>query len=643
MIARSRAANKLFHARFPLLVTSIEDSSSLRLSCGGRGKTRGTGHAGISLYRHPPRAAMTAGMAAARKLQKVILVLGIVAVAIAVWDVATGGFYFTVAGVRLSSREAGKPLRLGMLAIVAAIWLNERMAAAQSRDTIWERLPAWSPRIAAGAALASLLAAIHFGVFAAGGADAYGYVTQASLWARGNLVVPDPLAALEPALGAAVAPMGYRLAPTPGAIVPVYPPGYPMTMAIALTLGGATAVYYVVPLLGGLTVWLTYLLGARVDRPVTGMMAAILVAFSPIVMFHTFEPMSDVPATAWWLLAWVLALPPTRLAAFGSGLAVSAAVVTRPNLVPLALVLAAVVASHAPRTRRAALFAAGSIPGCLIVAAVNAWLYGSPLAAGFGSFEMLYGWRHWKANLQTYGGWLTELHSPFIFVAVLAPLVARVRHVAAMLAFFLVLCLCYLWYTPFSTWPFLRFLLPAIPLLFILSSAVAVRAVNRVPLSLRAAAVFVVCTMLPLWYVITLHGLTQFATQRADHRYVAIGKYLGQALPPNVVVLSMIQSGSIRLYGDRLTVRWDMLAPDKLDAAVATLEASGYRPYLLLEDWEVPIFRDLFGAANQFGRLDWPPAFEYRDLGKVSIYQFADRGRYLSGVAVAPRPVPLDR
>jgi hypothetical protein len=586
---------------------------------------------------------MMVGMGAARKLQKALLVLALVALAIALWDVVTGGFYITVAGVRLSSREADKPFRLGMLAIVAAIWFDERQAAARSRDTIWQRLDAWAPRIAAAAALASMLAAIHFGIFAAGGADAYGYVSQATLWARGNLVAPDPLAALEPALGAAVAPMGYRLAPTPGAIVPVYPPGYPMAMAVALKLGGATAVYYVVPLLGALAVWLTYVLGARVDRPVTGMMSAIFVAFSPIFMFQSFQPMSDVPATAWWLLAWVLALSPTHAAALGSGCAVSAALLTRPNLVPLAIVIAAVVASQAPRQRRITLFAAGSIPGGLAVAAVNAWRYGSPLAAGFGSFEMLYGWRHWKANLQTYGGWLTELHTPFIFVAFLAPLVARVRHVAAMLAFFLVLCLCYLWYTPFSTWPFVRFLLPAIPLLFILSSAVAVRAVNRLPLTLRAATVFLVCSLMAVWYVITLHDLTQFATQRADRRYVAIGKHLGRTLPPNAVVLSMIQSGSIRLYSDRLTVRWDMLEPDKLDAAVATLQSSGYQPYLLLEDWEVPIFRDLFRAANQFGQVDWPPAFEYRDIGKVSIYDFGDRGPYLSGVAVAPRPVPLDR
>jgi hypothetical protein len=106
----------------------------------------------------------------------------------------------------------------------------------------------------------------------------------------------------------------------------------------------------------------------------------------------------------------------------------------------------------------------------------------------------------------------------------------------------------------------------------------------------------------------------------------------------------MIQSGSVRLYGDRPTVRWDMLPANQLDAAVDAIGAAGYRPYLLLEDWELPLFRDLFGAASEYGRVDWPPAFEYRDQGrKVWIYELADRARYFAGVNVAPRPVPLER
>ena len=153
-----------------------------------------------------------------------------------------------------------------------------------------------------------------------------------------------------------------------------------------------------------------------------------------------------------------------------------------------------------------------------------------------------------------------------------------------MLVFFVMLFACYLWYVTFDTWPFLRFLLPAIPLLFILSSAVVIRAVERLPVGFRTAAVFVVCLLLPIWYVVKSNGLTAFAIQRAEHRYVAVGEGIGRALPPNIVVMSMIQSGSVRLYSGRPTLRWDMLDPKRLDADVETLRAHGYQPYLLLEE-----------------------------------------------------------
>ena len=299
---------------------------------------------------------MTIGLPTAKKLQLALLLLGIVALAVA----AMGrGDRRLLPHHRRDARLVARGLQTipPGHARTGRRHLAGRPDGGAAQIEAGSGCRAWAPRIAAGIALVSLLVAIRLGIFAAGGSDSYGYVSQASLWASGRLVTPDPLAALEPALGAAVAPMGYRLATTPGAIVPIYPPGLPMAMAVALKAGGATAVYYVVPLLGALAVWLTYLLGARVDRPVTGMMAAILVAFSPIFMFHTFEPMSDVPVTAWWLLAWVLALSPSQLGGVGAGLAVSAAVLTRPNLVPLAIVLAAVVAANdaahaAPRALR---------------------------------------------------------------------------------------------------------------------------------------------------------------------------------------------------------------------------------------------------------------------------------------------------
>ena len=67
--------------------------------------------------------------------------------------------------------------------------------------------------------------------------------------------------------------------------------------------GGRDAVFLVVPVLGAAAVWLMFLLGSRVAGPTAGALAAVLFAASPIFLFQVVQPMSDVPATAWWLLA----------------------------------------------------------------------------------------------------------------------------------------------------------------------------------------------------------------------------------------------------------------------------------------------------------------------------------------------------
>src|SRR5206468_11335610 len=139
-------------------------------------------------------------------------------------------------------------------------------------------------------ALISVVVATWYGAFVASGADAYGYVSQALLWAHGRVVLPDPLASLEPVHGRAVAPLGYQLAQTPGAIVPTYPPGLPLIMAAAQMTAGPAAVFWVVPLLAGVVVSLTYVLGERTTDRQAAWLACMLTASSPIFLFLAFEP-----------------------------------------------------------------------------------------------------------------------------------------------------------------------------------------------------------------------------------------------------------------------------------------------------------------------------------------------------------------
>ena len=140
-------------------------------------------------------------------------------------------------------------------------------------------------------------------------------------------------------------------------------------------------------------------------------------------------------------------------------------------------------------------FAAGVVPGCLAVAVINRYLYGSALESGYGPV-MIFTWERALTNLQRYPKWLVHLQSPAALLAFAAPFVGRwpniedgAEHDARvmslwMLVFCGVVLLCYLFYTPFKPdeWPFLRFMLPAIPVLLILAGHVAVSSIARVPL-----------------------------------------------------------------------------------------------------------------------------------------------------------------
>jgi 4-amino-4-deoxy-L-arabinose transferase-like glycosyltransferase len=463
------------------------------------------------------------------------------------------------------------------------------------------------------------------------------------------------LASLVPSLGSSAAPLGFRLATTPGAIVPIYPAGLPLMMAIALKVAGPSGVYYVVPLLSGLTVWLTYLIGTRVDGRRTGLLAAVLVACSPIFLLQSFEPMSDVPATAFWLLAIALAMSPRERGeghALGAGLAASVAVLTRPNLAPLVVVVGLMVMTPQRPFRRGLLFAIGVIPGCVAVALIARSLYGSALGSGYGPVDTFFSFSHVEANLRTYPVWLLQLHSVFILLALASPFVpidaidpAAASPTDAVIRRWLVLCfggllfLCYVFYVPYDTWPFLRFLLPAIPLWLVLSSTVAVAFIARIPDATRGAAVLALCGLLSTRYVVKAKELNIFLTRASQQRYVAVGAYVDRELPPNAVVLTVIQSGSIRLYGHRATVRWDQLPADDLDTALAALESNGYLPYVLLESWEQSAFLERFAKASDVGRLRWPPALELDGFERVQIFSLQDRRLSLAGKTIGTKRI----
>ena len=105
-----------------------------------------------------------------------------------------------------------------------------------------------------------------------------------------------------------------------------------------------------------------------------------------------------------------------------------------------------------------------------------------------------------------------------------------------------------------------------------------------------------------------------------------IGDAIAQRLPADAVILAMQHSGSVRYYAGREIVRYDLVPPQRLDRLMKRLRRLGHHPYLLLDDWEVPEFRQRFGHRSVLGALDWPPVLEL-DYVHVRIWDLTDRAR----------------
>jgi len=65
-----------------------------------------------------------------------------------------------------------------------------------------------------------------------------------------------------------------------------------------------------------------------------------------------------------------------------------------------------------------------------------------------------------------------------------------------------------------------------------------------------------------------------------------------------------------------MTIRYDQIDPHALDGVIEGLQRKGFRPYVVLDDWEVPVFRGRF-STSAAGHVDWKPL---RDWGQVIAY-----------------------
>jgi hypothetical protein len=585
-------------------------------------------------------------------MRKVLFAAAAVFFAWAALVVATGGISVRIAGVLFRSRDPGRAF-----VIVAVLLATQALLYRKQFSRDVERIVAFASRRAVwfGAALSLLLVAhaIVNGSFVAAGSDSYGYVSQAYGWVEGPLPHPYPLrlSLPFPSGDQMQIPLGHKPGQTPHTMVPTYASGLPFMMALGIVAFGSIGPYLVVPFSAALLVWFTFALGRRVDGPIAGVTAAIVAATSPIVLFQSVSPMSDIPAGALWTGALLGALGNSRRSTFLAGVGAAAGLMVRPNLPLLAVVLfcwIAITARGRERFVRAALFSIPIVPAVIATAAINAAWYGSPFTSGYGSSADIYALANIAPNLRLYPVWLWQSQGLWILLAfaTILPLVRasdRRGPVALCWVYFIATLASYLPYTPFEVWWYIRFLLPGLGALYVLIAVGILYVARRIrhPWGTLAASVIL---------LLSVKHTTEFALdnsvfgglRRGEQRYADVAEFVYRNLPDNAVIFAMQHSGSLRMWGGRLTLRYDWIDPDSnpelRPRVVPELERLGLHPYLAIDDWEAPDVRRHFGlAADQ--SLPWPYVARLRETG-VTVYDLASTPVAMPVVALEPASSP---
>jgi hypothetical protein len=519
----------------------------------------------------------------------------------------TAGIDLDFGPLALRSHGAGRVLVVAVM-LIAIRW---RMGISST--------PIWLTRIVLLTAICGSVATwLRFLLPTIGGADSYGYVSASQLIARGSLIDSTPVAGWlsSPNRMAMASPLGWAPSPDGAGIVPTYPLGLPVLMALFSTVAGTDAVFLVAPVTAAITLLLVHRLARAWYDADTALLATALVAWNPLLITYAKQPMSDVPATMWIVLAMSLAIRSSSASALGAGLAAGAAVITRPALLLAAAAIAlAAYRGDTPR-RRAALAAGGLAIGVPVQMVIQNYLFGSPFATGYGDTSALFAFTHITTNLGIFAkhGWMVV--GPLWILGLIVGLFAsRPEPRSKPLMIFAAVMLPYLFYLPFDHWETLRSLLPGIvPLTVTVADGLIHFA--RTPRNQVAAAV-IMCAFIAVAVAqseLLLRRSSVWDVASIEARYPLAGEWINVNTPANSVVLANQHSGSLRWYGQRQTLRWDLIAPEELTTTVRDLESHGATVYVALEGAEVEMFDGRF--ANVVDRL------QVDDVGRVRNVQF---------------------
>lgn len=556
------------------------------------------------------------------------LLLGLAALlaAIAVLVAVSGGFRTTIGGLRVSARS---PIPIGFLALTNGVmWLaaaRRHQSIAADLEFVWRGMVLHAHRIVLAVALTVAIVSAAFATRSAAGADASGYVSESAMLISGRLFHVDELSALTRGYDSYLtSPLGWRPAPVEGRQSPTYPPGLPLLMAVPHAIAGVNGASAAVIAMAAVAVIVTGLLATELGGTIAGVLAAVLLAFSPVFIHQSIQPMSDVPVTAAWMSCFLLvARKGGSSAATAGGVACALAILIRPNLAPLAIVPLVLV-------RHRIAFAIPVVIAGVVLAYLQWLWYGSPLRSGYGAAEELFSFANIASNVPRYFSWLMST-APLLLLTAFGFWRSRRDRVAlALFAFAALVVGAYLVYAVFDEWSYLRFLLPAMAVFAVFTAVELSAWIARLPISVRAPLLFALVLVAMAHGIWVARSLDTFKLAGQLRRVSVVGDYINADVPPSAVILAGEQSGSMRYYADRPILRWEAATPESLAASITSLQQSRRPVYIVLDGWEDQPFRARF-ASLPVGALDWPPMLEAGTTPRTRLWKLDDREKFLRG------------
>jgi len=156
-------------------------------------------------------------------------------------------------------------------------------------------------------------------------------------------------------------------------------------------------------------------------------------------------------------------------------------------------------------------------------------------------------------------------------------------------------------------------------------------------LGLAAVAVALLRTPVPFVRTVTALGIVAlgviqwriasdryaFTAWQGERRYIIAAQLTRRVTPENSVTLAGPHVGSIRYYGGRMTMRYDVLDPAWLDRAVDWLSERGVQTFLAVEEWEIPEIQGRFAGARHLAALALPPVAVYDQPGRLFVFNLS--------------------